>query len=96
MRLPRVRFKLRWLMVAVAVLAAAAGAVEVSRRSTRFRQRSYTHMMRALTEWCTSSGPRETAWRERLRVHDLAMQAKYERAALSPWHYVEPDPPEPR
>src|SRR5262249_55578805 len=106
MRLPRVRFTLRSMMVAMAVLAAVLWVAE---RKLRFRRLAEYHSLRSeadiiccvmlvtddgkqtsLVESATGT-PTTLTRRDWHRV----LRKKYERAARSPWLSVAPDPPRP-
>jgi hypothetical protein len=68
MRLPRVRFTIRRMMVAVAVLALLIGADQLVRRSTRYRKMAGRF------------GQLETASRDRHRAVERSSQQHAERA----------------
>ena len=86
MRLPRPRFTVRRLMVAVAIVATvmAPGAI-LWRRSADLARRGREHDRRAAE--CASTYL--SGYHERLAE-------KYATAARRPWLPVEPDPPEPK
>jgi hypothetical protein len=91
MRLPR--FRLRTLMVAVAVAAVVLG---LGARSLAFRQRAEccrTRFEPVCGEYRPET-PAEIA-EDRRRTYHAHLWAKYERAARYPWLPVWPDPPEP-
>ena len=84
----RTRFRLRTLLIAVAVAAVVLGGVEMQRRRERFRALATYHASRNAPRYlCFSCGGfgRELLW-------DEEMQRKYERAAARPWLAVPPDP----
>ncbi len=87
MKLPRVRFTVRRMMVAVAVFAVTVSLVSPSiqerlrRRCVEFSFVSYYHA------FCRDGGD-PTGYHAK-------MQAKYEWAARYPWLPVAPDAPEP-
>ena len=87
MRLPRVRFTVRRLMVVTAVVALAAYGAVLWRRSAEYRERA--------DQFCplTMSGnnAEERVWLERRWL----MFYKYDRAARYPFLPVAPDPPQP-
>src|SRR4051794_18059328 len=97
MRLPRVRFRVRRLMIAVAVVALlAGGAVEGERRRARFHQLAVHYIQRELQYSVFSySGPggehRRKQWEAHLRqtarhrAYYDEMSQKYRRAAKYPW-----------
>jgi hypothetical protein len=91
MRLPR--FRLRTLMVAVAVVALVSGGWSMWSRSDRFTRIGWSHQARKNS--LAANPPRVgDADRGREGWH-AAMAAKYFRAARSPWLPVEPDPSPP-
>jgi hypothetical protein len=105
MRLPRVRFTVRRMMVAVAVVGLLAGlGVEGERRRERFREEAIHHFVirsdgeRARRLWAQLP----TVFHERVAAIDAwlsyheRMEEKYDRAASFPWLPVAADPPEPR
>jgi hypothetical protein len=100
MRLPRVRFSVRRLMIATALAALLmAIAVGLQRRAAQLRRLSFSQSREAnrwevlLTE-SSVNGPLAVAVLARVHWHD-AMAARYERAARSPWLTVETAPPAP-
>jgi hypothetical protein len=91
MRLPRVRFTVRRMMIAVAVVGVALGmCLWMVRRSKIFRERSNDHgrTWAAMMERGMEPGNGLADYHRRL-------SEKYDRAALIPWLPVAPDPPEP-
>jgi hypothetical protein len=93
MKLPRVRFTVRRLMVAVVIVGLMLGlGAWMARRSAEFRKRAESHMrtvrvMYSIGRWKPRGFDRNAwAWR---------MGEKYAYAASHPWLPVEPDPPEP-
>ena len=101
MRMPRFRFTVRRMMVAVAIVAMLLGAwAALARRTANLRQVALEHGQKAgrlEIETVTSAISQGEAARrmEIVHWHD-AMSAKYERAARYPWLTVAPDPPEPK
>jgi hypothetical protein len=104
MRLTRVRFTVRRLMVAVAAAGAMSAAVAAIRaRSERFRSLAEYHAAR-VAMWSRGSEGRYRVWVDWRgeRVSRAAsgwhadLAGKYERAARHPWLSVAPDPPEPK
>jgi hypothetical protein len=106
MRLPKARFTLRSMMVAMAVLACVCWFAE---RKLRFQRLAEYHALRSeadvigcvtlmtdngeptfLVESATGT-PTTPARRDWHRVR----REKYEKAARSPWLSVAPDPPRP-
>jgi hypothetical protein len=95
MRVPRVRFSVRGLMIAVAVVAMAISAnswrIELARRAA-----SYKVMERYYRTVITSPGA-TPEYLELFAAWRLDMVLKYERAARYPWISVPRDPgPPPR
>jgi hypothetical protein len=99
MRVPRVRFTVRRLMVAVAVVGVILGTyVTCLARAARFHERSESHLFRALDLVHDAGGGVDEAARSRLNLHvawNEEMFVKYDRAARFPFLPVPPDPPEP-
>src|SRR3954464_961716 len=99
MRMPRVRFTVRGMMAAVAIVGALSGCL--IERHTRFRRMAAQHANQKSRPWPshTLGGDAEVD-RYMLRMigkyrwHDR-LEPKYERAARYPWLPVAPDPPEP-
>ena len=99
MRLPRVRFTVRGLMVAVAAVGLVLGVYATCRsRSARFHALMISHESRAMELLDEAPPGADAAVRRRFHTrldwHET-MYAKYERAARHPWLTVAPDPPEP-
>lgn len=102
--MPRVRFTVRRMMVAVAVAALTLGViVGLQNRHQRFRRIAEDHRSRMIA-W--EEVGRSEATRKRfdlsgqqvsLAAHHwhLQMAENYEHAARRPWLPVAPDPPEP-
>ncbi len=97
--LPRVRFTVRRMMIAVAAVGLMLGAyMACLARAERFKGRQewhFDHASKILQD--TPREMDETAWR-RLKVRfgwNADMYHKYERAARYPFLPVAPDPPEP-
>ena len=98
---PRVRFTVRRLMVAVAVVAILCGASVLVRRSSYFRAKAVRYRVRVGMERSLlsmlmmrydSSEP-EWAGPRRRRISRLQeLMRKYDRAARYPWLPVAPDP----
>jgi hypothetical protein len=91
MRLPRPRFTLRRLMVAVAVMAVVLGLCRwLWTRSVAFRSIADAHNAQRM-----GGIPMHTENLPSLLYH-IEMGNKYDRAARYPWLPVAPDPPEPK
>ena len=92
MRRPRARFTVRWMMVAVAIVAMGAATSGLFARREEYQRRALTHELLAyfLRRGCSNIAPQPS----RASYHE-ELQLKYERAARFPWLAVEPDPPEP-
>ncbi len=89
MPFPRVRFTLRRMMIAVAIVAILLGLAEMTRRRrAAFREKSTAIRW---SEYVEGHGKR----RPEIAEHYRRMAEKYERAARYPWLPVAPDPPEP-
>ena len=104
MRIPRVRFTVRGMMVAVAVFALLSASGQLRERYEGLRDRyELMGVMHAAHEILERDGGVDVFSgfglvkpnAQRAAYH-AEMRRKYERAARSPWLPVEPDPPEPR
>lgn len=105
MRLPRLRFTVRSLMVAVAILGVLAlvfRSYETNRRKVRFDALANYHRMMEVTTAVERYGPdgaghnvHSTLATPRSQFHNQ-MSWKYENASNQPWLPVESDPPEPK
>jgi len=112
MRLPRVQFAVKTMMIAVAITAASLGVLE---RRGRFRRLSLAHKTESFTLQVSdlelyllltpASGEETEDFEERLRtaspvayfmLHHLRLSRKYEHASSQPWFPVASDPPSPR
>jgi hypothetical protein len=108
MRLPR--YRLRTLLIAVAVVALGMGTIvglarpreSYLRQATQHRKLSNDARLYVMSidhrylHWGPSEPERtEMAAYERRGDYHAALQAKYERAARYPWLPVDPDRPEP-
>lgn len=93
MRLPRVRFTVRRMMVAVAAIAILCGAMMLAERRVRFGRIAEHHRLNARDytfdkeEGMYMADP-GSYWHK-------VLHEKYRRAASRPWLSVEPDPPWP-
>ncbi|MDB5352838.1 MAG: hypothetical protein JWN86_4085 [Planctomycetota bacterium] len=99
MRLPRFRFTVRRMMIAVAIVAGLIWAgLELLGRSERFLARSLEHVGDAAMEGTlviTEDGPAYVGMKsEKARWHE-AMRRKYDYYGRRPWLPVPPDSPQP-
>lgn len=96
MRLSRVRFTVRRMMIAVAIVAAMMGWFALQRRAERFQQRAALHGREAeeIQDY-REMGIDEPLLNKRLAYH-TEMRRKYDRGVLYPWLPMAPDPPEPK
>ncbi len=95
MRLPRPRFTVRRLMVAVAIVELIAGVL--LDRGRRFREMVDRHWKLWLENpACVVDSRIPDEVQARRSEYDRAMGEKYEHAARYPWLPVAPDPPEPK
>ncbi len=110
MPLPRVRFTVRRLMVAVAVVGLALWLGKGLIRHWRYRSLAAAYATKeslarrlstgdvtatSSTLFATRPGEQPVTSVMANRDYYAAMREKYERAARSPWLPVAPDPPEP-
>jgi hypothetical protein len=102
MRLPRVRFTIRRLMLAVAVVALLVGmAIESEWRRVRFHKLVQFYWWKQANPHFPYLSATYEDWESitrrlpRLGPYYAAMRAKYEFAERYPWLPVAPDPPEP-
>ncbi len=100
MRLPRVQFTVRQLMIAAAAVALLmATGVGLQRRAAHLRRSSFSQSREAnrwemlLTE-SSVNVPLASAILDKVHWHD-AMAARYEQAARFPWLPIEVAPPAP-
>jgi hypothetical protein len=102
-RLPRVGFTVRRMMVAVAVGGVTLGCwievLRIARLASDFRSKALACAQgEKFCRACLAKGTPAFAgwgsWQERL-AYFTAMKDKYEHAARYPWLPVPPDPPEP-
>jgi hypothetical protein len=99
MPLPRVRFTMRRMMVAVAVVAMLlCTGMQVSRMSYRaYIYRLKFSLNRRNADGYARQADRYGDPRSAARaVHSRILAEKYERAARYPWLPIEPDPPLPK
>jgi hypothetical protein len=98
------RFRLRTLLIAVAVVSVALGGELMRRRRISHREQAASHsdaeeLSRAYADDARGQpgpiAPQRVAWGEVLAAYHAAMSRKYERAARYPWLPVAPDPPPP-
>jgi hypothetical protein len=104
MRIPRVRFTIARMMVAVAVIALLLGAVAILRRRANLQGLADYHaetarQIRSLHVWTfrPDGPPVDISFEDpRLADYHEDMAGKYKRAACYPWLPVAPDPPKPK
>jgi hypothetical protein len=107
MKLPRLRFTLRRMMVAVVIAGIAfgglAGLLRMGQRTQRLRAVAREHRQREIVNSLTLQGlamqGAASPGIERHRMlaeYHRALNLKYEYAARHPWLTVEPDPPMPK
>jgi hypothetical protein len=102
MRLPRLRFTVRRMMIGVVVGGIMLGlATWFERRAVSFRQAEARHYQKWLDLAPVPApdhpGPLQPArWTDARRDYEWAMVDKYHSAARSPWFPIAPDPPEPK
>ena len=91
--MPRFRFTVRRLMVAVAIIGVALGTL--AERHARFRRLAAYHAARG--GGLVNGLPRsdEAIWRLDLDAWHARLAEKYQRAANRPWEPLGPDPPRP-
>jgi hypothetical protein len=90
MRLPRPRYTVRRLMVAVAIIAVATYTGIVVWRIETYAMRADAHARHINSGHSFKYDSIDLIqWHERMRL-------KYENAARNPWFPVAPDPPEPK
>jgi len=96
MRVPRVRFTVRRMMIAVAVVGAMMGWFALQRRAERFQQRAAAHGRKAeAARDYMALGIYNPTLTKHHAYHE-EMRRKYDRGVLHPWLFVAPDPPEPK
>ena len=95
MGLPRVRFTVRRMMVAVAAVALMSYGVVLWRRASEYRGRADSYGIRVIMVDSGLSPDDLERKNRRLNEYYESMQRKYDRAARYPWLPVAPDPPEP-
>jgi hypothetical protein len=89
MRMRRLRFTVRGMMIAVAIVGLAVGCLAERRaRFTRIYNRHSRYLLGKGSGWYTARSYRIIDW-------NVDMYEKYERAVRYPWLPVAPDPPEP-
>jgi hypothetical protein len=96
MRMPHVRFTMRLLMIAVAILASLFWVERLRRLSQEYRSIAEEHgwAVFGASEYAPHNAA-DAAKSKRIIDRYRSLQEKYERAARHPWLPVEPDPPEP-
>jgi hypothetical protein len=104
MRLPRLRFTVRRMLVVVAVLGLGiAVPVRLARLATKYRALARGYWMANLKydDVDVSGGlltPEQARWkahRVAMRAYNARLSRKYERLASRPWLPVPADPPPP-
>ena len=100
MKRPRVRFTVRRIMVAVAIVAICCWTVADMERRSRFRRLAEHHSSKMYPDIACNAGGlyivgEGIVSQDRVSWH-RALHDKYERAARRPWLLVNPDPPMPR
>ena len=107
MKLPRTRFTVRRLMVAVAIMGSLSYGLRLWILNRTYRLRAESHVARKTEArgreaWAAKmaksgylSAPRASVEASKVEYHDN-MAIKYDHAARYPWLPVEPDPPEPK
>jgi hypothetical protein len=94
MRLPR--FRLRALMLVIAVVVLLIGGVaELPRRRERFQRYASYHTWESIPSGPGYPESLDEAARRGRSEWQAALAKKYRRAARHPWLPVWPDPPEP-
>lgn len=101
--MPRVRFSVRRMMIAVAIVVMIVlTAIFLNRRSDEFWGRAAYHrggeaMSRAVAfrAWRLNGDARLIAHAEQMEAQHRTLELKYEHAARYLWLPVAPDPPEP-
>lgn len=100
--MPLPRFRLRTLIIAVAVVAVLLGGFALYRRSVGFAALAEAHDVMARNSWTRGSfmGPGgaigHVEYPTPLTDHHTRLRDKYRRAASRPWLPVPPDPPPPK
>jgi hypothetical protein len=102
MRMPRVRFTMRGMMVAVAITGAVVAGEKFRRARDSHLHRAAVHSYSAMLWSSFAESYRANrrddsppAQMDAIASWNTAMSRKYERAARYPWLPVPPDPPEP-
>ena len=97
MKLPRVRFTVRRMMIAVMITAVLIWAERLRRLSKGYEERaeSLGWEVFGASEY-SPHGPEDAAHQRALVNHYRMLEDKYNRASKRPWLPVEPDPPEPK
>ena len=102
MQLPRFRFRIRTLLIAIASLACAIEGRSSWTRHVEYKRQAVQH---AGIEWVLTGilekgeqGPLKpqstiSAYLKRLLKYHSSMRQKYQYAAAHPWLFVPPDPP---
>jgi hypothetical protein len=100
MRSLRWRFRLRTLLILIAVVATLMGAEMLRQRSVAYRKRAqfYRVMILVRSRHARTDLPPEEnrRWQARFREWATRMERKYEYLALHPWESAPADPPRPK
>jgi hypothetical protein len=93
MKLPRPRFTVRRMMVAVAIAGAFLAGLALGERREHYNLMARNHA--AAGEYFRSiAGTSPTGFAARIALRD-ELKRKWENAARYPWFPVTPDPPDP-
>src|SRR4051794_13948490 len=106
MHLTRTRFRIRWLMAMVAVVAVLMFGIRLWRLRVAYQQQAALHgrlevSARRIAKYSGALGriglepPGAGAGLDRRAEYRAKLRQKYEQAAARPWLSVEPDPPAP-
>ena len=104
--MPPPRFRLRTLMIAVAVVALIMGVATKRERSLRFKLLAASHAAKeanfeSLLRAMVTRNPLEERFHAtadylpQVIEYERILKKKYEHAATHPWVTVQPDPPRP-
>jgi hypothetical protein len=107
MQLPRLRFRIRWMMTVVALVAVLMGGFRLWRLRESYRQQAAWHRRLEVSSGRIAryagamsrigiEPPGAGAALSKRAEYRAKMRQKYEQAAARPWLPVEPDPPAPK